>query len=280
MDKNTLYVSDLDGTLLNPDSIVSEKSAELLSSVSSIGGLFTVATARTPATVVPLLRNVRSSVPCIVMTGAALWDRRDNRYIHTRFLTAEAAEYVAGEFRKVGICPFFYCLPEDGNLLEVYHNGSMNRKMSDFYLERRNLNLKKFIFGKDVPAPLLGRTLLVFAIEKAVLVEKLAETLTRNNEISVSAYPDIFNRDWSVIEIYAGGVSKASAIEFLRDHISASEVVVFGDNLNDIPMFRVADRAVAVSNAFQEVKDSADIVIGSNAEDAVAHFIMNDFLKR
>jgi hypothetical protein len=56
-------------------------------------------------------------------------------------------------------------------------------------------------------------------------------------------------------------------------------VVVFGDNLNDLPMMEVADYAVAVDNAFDEVKAAADMVIGPNYDDSVARFICEDFEK-
>ena len=58
----TLYVSDLDGTLLDNDSQLSQGTIDTLNHIIvEQGGLFTVATARTPATVVPLLQQV--SVP-------------------------------------------------------------------------------------------------------------------------------------------------------------------------------------------------------------------------
>ena len=41
-------------------------------------------------------------------------------------------------------------------------------------------------------------------------------------------------------------------------------------------MSSVADYSVAVANAFDEVKAAFDEVIGSNDEDAVAQWIMND----
>ena len=72
---STLFVSDMDGTLLGSDSRVSEFTAETISRLSRQGALITVATARTPATVVPLLAETYTSVPAIVMTGAALWIR-------------------------------------------------------------------------------------------------------------------------------------------------------------------------------------------------------------
>ena len=53
--------------------------------------------------------------------------------------------------------------------------------------------------------------------------------------------------------------------------------MAFGDNLNDISMMETADLGVAVENAYEEVKKCADIVIGSNNEDAVARWIYRDF---
>ncbi|MDD6621873.1 MAG: HAD hydrolase family protein, partial [Bacteroidales bacterium] len=53
-----LYVSDLDGTLLNDRSVVSERSAQLLQAAIDRGALFTIATARTPATVDGLMSQI------------------------------------------------------------------------------------------------------------------------------------------------------------------------------------------------------------------------------
>ena len=79
-----------------------------------------------------------------------------------------------------------------------------------------------------------------------------------------------------MIEVFAAGVSKASAIKNLKERVSASGTVVFGDNLNALSMFAVADRAVAVGNALDKVKEAADVVIGRNYEEAVAEFIISD----
>ena len=59
--------------------------------------------------------------------------------------------------------------------------------------------------------------------------------------------------------------------------MKADRLVVFGDNINDLPMMRLADVAVAVENAVEEVKAEADIVIGPNTSDSVARFIIDDF---
>ena len=62
MEGKTLYVSDLDGTLLDNTSRVSPATSAMLNETIAGGALFTVATARTPATVQPLLQGDRKSV--------------------------------------------------------------------------------------------------------------------------------------------------------------------------------------------------------------------------
>ena len=70
---STLYVSDLDGTLLNEHSQVSAESAAMLNeAIERFGAQFTCATARTPATIVPLMQHIHMQLPMIAMAGAAM----------------------------------------------------------------------------------------------------------------------------------------------------------------------------------------------------------------
>lgn len=64
----TLYISDLDGTLLGNDAAVSPESTEMLNEAISAGAMFSVATARTPATVASILSDIDTRLPMAVMT--------------------------------------------------------------------------------------------------------------------------------------------------------------------------------------------------------------------
>lgn len=63
-----MYVSDLDGTLLNLQSRVSSFTASALNRLIADGMLFSIATARTPATVVALMDAVEMRLPVVLMT--------------------------------------------------------------------------------------------------------------------------------------------------------------------------------------------------------------------
>ena len=59
----------------------------------------------------------------------------------------------------------------------------------------------------------------------------------------------------------------------MKEQYGFRKVVAFGDSVNDMPMFRVADEAYAVGNALEELKNIATGVIGRNEDDAVARFL-------
>lgn len=75
----TLFVSDLDGTLLNNSAEVSPESAILLNKSIENGINFTIATARTPATIVNILKDINIKLPIITMNGSAIYDIKNDK---------------------------------------------------------------------------------------------------------------------------------------------------------------------------------------------------------
>ena len=85
----TLFVSDLDGTLLNNSAEVSKESAILLNKSIESGINFTIATARTPATIVNILKDINIKLPIITMNGSAIYDIKNNKYLNFTSLPKE-----------------------------------------------------------------------------------------------------------------------------------------------------------------------------------------------
>ncbi len=271
--EKTLYVTDMDGTLLGADSRVSSRSAEIITELSKKGALITVATARTPATVELLLTDTYTSIPAIVMTGASMWDRRNLSYVNPRYIACGTAAEIERLSAKHGVNMFQYTLSDDG-VLDVFHCGAMSKQEADFVSERSSIKFKRFHLDCDYDNSRL--TALFFAMGPRDSIFALADDLRNQVDCSVSSYVDIFGEDTGIIEVFAPRVSKAEAVRELAEKTGADRVVVFGDNLNDIPMMQVADVAIAVDNALPEVKEIASVVIGSNADDAVARYIQEN----
>ncbi len=275
----TLYVSDMDGTLLSTDSRISPESAVILTDLNRDGALFTVATARTPATVEPLLRHTATIPLTVVMTGASLWNRNLRAYEDTLFIKPDTCMHVADVMSNFDLYPFVYTL-DDRSILHAYHNGPMSKMDTKFVYDRRGLELKRFHINEPYNLSELSRhTVLYFAMGHSDKIFPAAEVLEKSTEhpTSVSAYVDIWGNDVAILEVKAPGTSKADSVAQLKRHYEADRLVVFGDNLNDLSMMEIADVAVAVGNAVDEVKANADIIIGPNSADSVARFVYEDF---
>ena len=76
-----LFVSDLDGTLLNRESQVSQTSREIINDLIAKGVKFTVATARTHATVIELLEGLNIEMPIAIMNGVGIYDLKNRKYL-------------------------------------------------------------------------------------------------------------------------------------------------------------------------------------------------------
>ena len=272
----TLYVSDMDGTLLNSSSVLSETTTAKLNKLISEGALFTVATARTPATVVELMKNVDSNLPYIVMAGCATWDNQKKGYESARIISNSSIERLIGIFEKNGNNPFIYY--KNGNQIVVNHVRELTAEEKEFIEPRIKTPLKrlKTCSSLTVDTTLEG-AMLIFSMGKFEALRNIADEIDKEGiDCTYNCYHDIFKKDEGFIDIYVNGTTKAAAIKELARKIGAERIVVFGDNLNDIPMMKVADWSVAVSNAFDEVKEYANEITESNDEDAVVRWIEMD----
>ena len=275
----TLYVSDLDGTLLGEDSQLSAVTVATLNRIiGELGGLFTVATARTPATVVPLMQQVHARLPFIVIGGSAMWNPVTMSYEHTRGIDDMTVNAVADVFDRRGAHPFIY-RRHGKNLLHTHHYGPLSPQEERFIAERQHLPLKQFFLDDRDFRHSDDEALLIFSMNKYAVLKSIADDLrTSVPTCSVMVYHDIFDESEGYLEIFSAGTSKAAAIRDLARQLGAGRVVVFGDNRNDIAMMQTADFSVAVDNAFTEVKAVASEVIGPNTVDSVARWIETELL--
>ena len=276
----TLYVSDLDGTLLGDDSLLSAGTVATLNRIiGELGGLFTIATARTPATVVPLMQQVNTRLPFIVIGGSAMWNPLTMSYEHTRGIDDMTINAVADVFDRHHGHPFIYRRHGHG-LLHTHHYGPLSPQEERFVAQRQHLPLKRFFLDDKGYRHNDDEALLIFSMNKYAVLKAIAADLRASvPTCTVMVYHDIFDESEGYLEIFTAGTSKAAAISELAREVGATRVVVFGDNRNDIAMMQAADYSVAVGNAFPEVKAAASEVIGPNTADSVARWIEADLIQ-
>ena len=96
--KDILFLSGLDDTLLAKNGSVSDYSRIELNLMIENGLNFTVSTMRTPASLMEPLRGINLKLPVIAMDGAALYNIIENRYEHVYIISAEHCDKILDYF--------------------------------------------------------------------------------------------------------------------------------------------------------------------------------------
>ena len=270
---STLFVTDLDGTLLDESARVPEETVRILRPLLESGLQLTVATARSPATAVDLLRPLGLHLPAVLMTGTMLYDLAGTKCLSTTPMTAESTAAVCEVLETAGQEALAYCV-KDAHLYVYYKEFACDFERA-FVASRIHSPYKTFAQVKNYPKALLGGDTLMFLLALPGIVEAKAfyTTLCAIEGVVCYFYADEYGSGGYLLEVYPAGCNKASALARVMEMTDASRLVGFGDNINDVPMFRVCAESCAVGNAVPEAKAAATRVIGKNTENGVARWL-------
>ena len=270
-----LYISDMDGTLLQSDGTLSPYAKEKLNEFYSQKIPFSVATARSMVSAMPILEGVHFYAPIVLMNGVFVYDTETKKAVRYHEIPKSAIEKVLNYFYEKNLHPFMFLYSDDYKL-SIKYTEFDNEGMKEFYDMRVNLLDGRFTQTDDLTNIDKGQHpvyINYYALPE--ILDYVVEKLKDIPEIDFAYYKDSYSDDW-LIEIYSHTASKANGAKEVAQIVNAESITAFGDNLNDIIMLKGADRAVAVENAVPQVKEIADIVIGTNSDDSVVKFIEND----
>ncbi|MBQ3063743.1 MAG: HAD-IIB family hydrolase [Clostridia bacterium] len=247
-----LIVSDMDGTLLNRESCIPERSLDAIRRFVAGGGSFTVATGR-PHVILDAIPTpeVLLTAPAILVNGAYLYDFRKGAALFEECIPAEtAAELLAFAREDCEDIPFRVATLQTA-LRTATPYGLMLHDM-EIYTDK---NVRILPCGEWA---LDDWQKIVFRAEPEVLARVRAKA-----EMRFSDRLDIFLTGPRLLEMQVKGCSKAKGIDKLRGAMGIDNLTVIacGDFENDIEMLRAADIAVAPANAIEDVKTAADCVL-------------------
>lgn len=266
-----IYITDLDHTFLRNDLSISDYTKSVWNSKAD-DSILSVATARTYKKTAQFLSDVHINAPMILLDGALI-ATMDKKIIDTKFISKDVADTIIDEGAKFGIYPFILALA-DKNLNESFLYSDIcnedQKKVLSRYVKDDNLLECKNIRAMD------DNFKVVYMGE-----ESLLRDLAKHIE-------DIFGDELKYIlapEAYIGcyfltilhkNADKSHGIQSVSEYMGfdLEKLTVFGDNFNDVGMFELAGKSVAVANAQSGVKDLATVVLAhTNDEDAVAKYL-------
>ena len=268
-----IFITDLDKTFLKNDLHVGEFSKEVWNTLAQKGVPLGIATARSLKKSLEFLQGLRLDTPLIVLDGAmvvtkdakpirihALNSSLSGEIIETGRKLLEIEPFIVGFEKEHTQERFLYpkCLnPFQKELVSSYANDSRLRATGN--LQPMQNNLKIVYMGTKEQMQILEQE----------LQKRYADAIEIKNS------PDVYFDCWFLTVLHPKG-DKAHALEDVASYMQKDidNITVFGDSLNDLGMFAKAGRSVAVKNAHERVKESADVVLEkTNDEEAVAHYL-------
>ena len=132
--KNTLYVSDLDGTLFNSSKKISERTVQILNRCIAKGMKFAVATARMPYGCDYRLKEINMDTPGILTNGVFLYDFQREKIIAAEAVSQKSALEAVDAFRRHGLSCFVYTYEENG--ISIYYEDEVLQAQTQYYSDR------------------------------------------------------------------------------------------------------------------------------------------------
>ena len=276
MTNKTLYVTDLDGTLMRGDKSVSERSISIINKLIEEGMNFTVASARSVSSLQHIVKPLDISIPLVVRNGTALAAPGTLEIMEKAVFTKEEVSSIREILTDLPVYGF----------TSIWHGGEMEKV---FYAGEHSLGIKKYLeehegekglkIVSDIDELWAGDVGYITMIDDRDVLRPVYEKVKESSGWEAVFQQDSYDEEYW-LEICPENSTKAKAIVRLKEKLGLEKIVVFGDSVNDIPMFQVADEAYAVENALPELKKYATAVIGSNEEDGVAEYLQQLYDRR
>lgn len=271
----SLIISDLDGTLLNSEGKLSKYTIETLNWLMSCGVCFTFATARTIYSAKPITDGLNINVPCILNNGASVYDMETGKYIKNAYISQEVSRKIISAFRANGVnCFMFRCVD---NVLSTGYDKVTDELMQSYVEERKNKFLQPFFECDDLLNEISGNEIYINSTGSYDSLLPIKNAVAEIAGADFAFYKDTYTDKW-FLETFSSEASKVNGLKFLRKKYGFEHITAFGDNLNDLSMFKEADFKIAVGNAHDEVKSIADLIVDTNENNGVAKELKERFL--
>ena len=279
MAPNRLFVSDVDGTLVDRKARLTPGTRDRLSALLRRGLPFTVASARSAASLRVMLKELPLTLPVIEFNGAFLTDLATGHRPFVRALAQGVGEHVMELAHRHGLRPFVSAF--DGARDRLFAGAALNLGMQWYLDERKAFGDTRLEEVVDVRVGLVHQVVSLTFIAHETLLAELHESIQQHHaeRVRLDFYENRYSPGWHWLTVHDPRATKAVALAELCAGlgVALADVTVFGDERNDIPMFQVAGRGVAVENAHPELKLHASELIGDHETDAVVDYLERSF---
>lgn len=258
--------SDIDGTLLDSKSRLSAFTAGTVRRITDAGILFVPVSGRMPGGIDKVMRGIKRRVPVVCCSGGLALDE-NGKEILSISMTLEKALDIKRFIRE--------CHPEI--TAGIYSGGIW---FADDRHDPRIASETEITGVEPIICDIAEYSPPVREVHKLLCIGSVSD-IPHFTEDFRRAFPELagYNSTPWFLEVMSGGVSKSGAISVVAEKygIARDEIIAIGDGHNDTDMIKWAGLGIAMGNAPEDVKKSADITAPANDEDGAAK-ILNELI--
>lgn len=268
-DSIKIVASDLDGTLLAPDHLLSANSKQTLKELHAKGYTFIFATGRHHVDVAGIRKSVGIPAYMITSNGARVHDEQDELLY-------------SQNIPETMVQPVVDLLNTDSELfVHMYQDDTWLLNQEDEYLRKFHTETGftySLFDANNAPTQGIAKIFITHPKQDHEHLVEFEDALRQKFGDSLNI---AFSTPWC-LEVMAKEVSKGEALKAVAEKLGygLENCIAFGDGMNDAEMLSMAGHGLVMENAHEKVKKALpnNTVIGSNADDAVAEFLKKHLL--
>ena len=272
--KYKIVASDLDGTLLNKEQIVSEENLQAISEMNRLGVEFIPTTGRSMKEVDPSLINSPDIRYIITSNGAVVYDKNIGKTILTRYIPRDDVSLVLENLRPYNV---FIVAKEGGKSYfdkNRYNSEFLNTCGIDAYFghiisqhAEALEDFESFLLSSNE----IEMIVVFFEFDEAA---RYCKQIFEDSGRLCAAHANI-----GYLEVYSSDAGKGKTLVTFADKlgIDIADVIAVGDSNNDSTMIEEAGLGLAVANACDALKELANQTICDNSEH-IAKYLLENFI--
>ena len=269
---------DLDGTALLPGGILGEKTRYCLKKMVNNGMQIIISTGRAIEAAEKYRSAIDAEGPMVFFNGAEVADVPSGKILHTNCISMDVVDFGTDIARDLGIHYQVYLpariSPDTGKLdpsqkwetLVIEKYG----EEAGYYKQHTGITPVVKDLKKIAALPIDGCIKGMYIADPSLHDEIRKRMKERfGDKITVMrSFP-------TFLEVINKGVSKGEGLRIAMEHrgLKKEEVIAFGDEENDLPMFSVAGFACVPENARDKIREQADFIYGSVTKEGLALYL-------
>lgn len=250
--------TDMDGTLLNAEHRISERTERALKKWTEEGNHLVLSSSRGVSGIMPVIERYHLDAAVIALGGAVILDH-SRKLIYERGMSREEMQEVV-QFAEANFPDATW------NVYTASH--WIVKDLADLRVVKEASIVEVEPTGTDLSvlheAEQIGKVLLICDSDQIDSIENALKEQFQKLNICKSAK--------TMLEVNACGTSKGQAAEVYckENHFELKEAIAFGDNFNDLSMLKAVGRPILMGNAPEELKKQFTRLTSDNNHDGLA----------